>query len=43
MERNEELVTRYLNDAEFQEVLFRLMAQRIYDEVRDVEADPGSP
>jgi type I restriction enzyme R subunit len=43
MERNEGLVTRYLNDAEFQEVLFRLMAQRIYAEVRDVEADPRSP
>ncbi|HSF32733.1 MAG TPA: type I restriction endonuclease [Candidatus Tectomicrobia bacterium] len=43
IERNEELVTRYLNDTEFQEVLFQLMAQRIYDKVRDVEADPGSP
>jgi type I restriction enzyme R subunit len=35
MERNETLVTRYLNDPDFQEVLFRFMAQRIYDEVRD--------
>ena len=41
MERNEKLVTRYLNDPEFQEVLFSLMAQRIYDEVRDVgEGNP---
>jgi len=30
------LVTRYLNNPEFQEVLFRMMAQRIYDEVRGV-------
>ena len=36
MERNEKLVTRYLNDSEFQEVLFRVMAQRIYHEVRGV-------
>jgi len=36
MERNEQLVTRYLNNPEFQEVLFRMMAQRIYDEVRGV-------
>jgi hypothetical protein len=34
MGRNERLVTRYLNDAEFQEELFRLMAQRIYHTVR---------
>lgn len=39
MERNEKLVTRYLNDPEFQEVLFGLMAQRIYDEARDVGED----
>ena len=39
MERNEKLVTRYLNDPEFQEVLFRVMAQRIYDEVRSVGDD----
>jgi hypothetical protein len=26
MERNEQLVTRYLNDPEFQEVLFRVIA-----------------
>lgn len=38
MERNEQLVTRYLNDPEFQEMLFRMMAQRIYDEVRGVGA-----
>jgi hypothetical protein len=41
MERNEKLVTRYLNDPEFQEVLFRVMAQRIYDEVRGVGDDAG--
>jgi type I restriction enzyme, R subunit len=41
MERNEKLVTRYLNDPEFQEVLFRVMAQRIYDEVRGVGDGAG--
>jgi len=39
MERNEKLVTRYLNDPEFQEVLFRVMAQRIYGELRGVAGD----
>ena len=34
MDRNEQLVTRYLNDAAFQEELFRLMAQQIYHAVR---------
>jgi type I restriction enzyme R subunit len=43
MERNEELVTRYLNDPEFQEVLFRMMAQRIYNEMRGVGEDSPSP
>jgi len=36
MERNEKLVTRYLNDPEFQEAPCRVMAQRLYDEVRGV-------
>ena len=36
---NEKLVTRYLNDPEFQEGLFRVMAQRIYDEGRGVGED----
>lgn len=34
---NQELVTRYLNDSEFQKVLFKWMAKRIWEEVRDEE------
>jgi len=34
MERNEALVTRYLNDLKFQQQLDELMARRIYEEVR---------
>jgi type I restriction enzyme R subunit len=33
MDKNEKLVTRYLNDPEFQEALFKLMAKRIYEEL----------
>lgn len=34
MDQNQEIVTRYLNDAQFQDVAFRLLVKRIYDEVR---------
>lgn len=34
MDQNQEIVTRYLNDAQFQDVAFRLLVRRIYDEVR---------
>jgi type I restriction enzyme R subunit len=34
MERNEELSSRYLNDSEFQQQAFGLMARRLYDELR---------
>lgn len=34
MDRNEELVRRYLDDREFREALDEWMAKRIYDEVR---------
>lgn len=33
-EQNQEIVTRYLNDARFQEAAFRLLVKRIYDEIR---------
>jgi type I restriction enzyme R subunit len=39
MDRNEQLVTRYLNDAEFREMLFTEMAKRIYDDVRTKTSD----
>jgi hypothetical protein len=39
MDRNESLVTRYLNDSEFQDVLFTEMAKRIYDEARKAHKD----
>jgi hypothetical protein len=32
-------VTRYLNAPEFQEVLFKVMTQRIYSEMRGVAED----
>jgi type I restriction enzyme R subunit len=34
MERNEELSSRYLNDSEFQQQAFGLMARRLYEELR---------
>src|SRR5262249_28152681 len=34
MDQNQEIVTRYLNDPQFQEVAFRLLVRKIYDEVR---------
>jgi type I restriction enzyme R subunit len=34
MDQNQEIVTRYLNDPQFQEVAFRLLVRRIYDEIR---------
>jgi type I restriction enzyme R subunit len=38
MDQNQEIVTRYLNDPQFQEVFFRLLVERIYREVRGEEA-----
>jgi hypothetical protein len=34
MDSNQELVNRYLNDAEFKSVLFKLMTRRLYDDIR---------
>ncbi len=34
MERNEALVSRYLNDPDFKRELFGLLARRVYDELR---------
>ena len=34
MDQNQEIVTRYLNDPQFQDVAFRLLVRRIYDEIR---------
>jgi type I restriction enzyme R subunit len=34
MDQNQEIVTRYLNDAQFQELAFRLLVKRIYEEIR---------
>jgi type I restriction enzyme R subunit len=34
MDQNQEIVTRYLNDAEFKDVAFRLLVRRIYEEIR---------
>jgi type I restriction enzyme R subunit len=40
MDQNQEIVTRYLNDPQFQQVAFRLLVRRIYDEIRGSEAIP---
>jgi len=37
MDQNQEIVTRYLNDPQFQDVAFRLLVRRIYDEIRAQE------
>ena len=34
MERNEGIVTKYLNEQEFQDVAFKEIAKRIYDELK---------
>ncbi|AKU91179.1 type I restriction endonuclease subunit R [Vulgatibacter incomptus] len=34
MDQNQEIVTRYLNDSQFQDLAFRLLVKRIYDEIR---------
>ncbi len=34
MDQNQEIVTRYLNDPQFQDIAFRLLVRRIYDEIR---------
>ena len=39
MDRNQEIVTRYLNDAQFQDVAFRLLVKRIYEEIRAAESE----
>jgi type I restriction enzyme R subunit len=39
MDQNQEIVTRYLNDPEFQSVAFGLIVKRIYDEIRK-KAEP---
>ncbi len=39
MDRNEQLVTRYLNDAEFHDDLFGLIAKQIYNDVRSANKD----
>src|SRR5690606_8763840 len=39
MDQNQEIVTRYLNDAQFQDVAFRLLVKRIYDEIRSGKSE----
>lgn len=39
MDQNQEIVTRYLNDPQFQDVAFRLLVRRIYEEIRAQEGD----
>lgn len=35
MDQNQEIITRYLNDPQFQDLAFRLLVKRIYDEIRE--------
>lgn len=35
MDRNEDIVSRYLNDSEFQSAVFEQLARRLYDELAD--------
>ena len=37
MERNQEIVTRYLNDPEFRAIVDQELARRTYDEIRGGE------
>jgi type I restriction-modification system DNA methylase subunit len=39
MERNEDVVTRYLNDPQFQSVAFPLIARQIFDTIREHRGD----
>jgi type I restriction enzyme R subunit len=34
MDQNQDIVTRYLNDPTFQDLAFRLLVKRIYEEIR---------
>ena len=42
MERNESIVSRFLNDSEFRELISRELARRIYGEIRAGGPDTGS-
>lgn len=41
VDQNQEIVTRYLNDPQFQEFAFRLFVKRIYDEIREEKEAAG--
>ena len=43
MEKNEGIVTKYLNEPEFQDVTFKEIAKRIYEELRLQEQQSRSP
>jgi len=42
MADNDRIVTRYMDDAEFQNVAFPILAKEIFDAVRAKESDPGT-
>lgn len=39
MDQNQKIVTRYLNNAQFQDLAFRLLVKRIYDEIRSGKSE----
>ncbi|MFO0760172.1 MAG: DEAD/DEAH box helicase family protein [Byssovorax sp.] len=43
MDQNQEIVTRYLNDMQFQDMAFRLLVKRIYEEIRSGRGETTAP
>ena len=41
MDRNQEIVTRYLNDPEFRAIVDQELARRTYDQIRGEERPTG--
>ena len=35
MDKNQDIVTKFLNEQDFKKVLSELLAKRLYDEIRD--------
>ena len=43
MDQNEDIVTRYLNDPQFQAVAFKVLVERIYEQARAPQAGGATP
>jgi len=42
MDQNQKIVTRYLNDPQFQDIAFRLAVRRLNDEIRGTKSEAVS-